>query len=263
MGSSNAGRIDSLTEHDVWELTELPKERRAIKNKWIFNRKLTRTGEVDRFKARLVVTECSQEEGLDFKETFGPVMKLTTLRILLAVAAQTGQQVHQLDVKIAILNGELEEEIYMQQPEAFKLSGKEHLVCRLKRSLYELKQASRAWSQKLESHLCHQGFKREEVEHCLYVKGSRAAQILIGVYVDDMLLVSHSLDEKQNAKDKMGEEFGVKDMGEAAYILGMRITCNKESKGQCAALGTPTSHLASTYWQIHARREGDIGNITF
>ena len=95
--------MQSLYEHNVWELTELPRGRKAIKNKWVFKKKLTPAGEVDRYKARLVVKGCSQTEGLDFKETYAPVMKLATIRMMLAIAAQTGQEIHQLDVKTAFL----------------------------------------------------------------------------------------------------------------------------------------------------------------
>ena len=220
--------MESLGQHQVWNLVELPKGRQAIKNKWVFRKKLTAEGDVNRYKARLVVKGCSQKEGIDFKETFAPVMKFATLRFLLALAAQTGMHLHQLDVKTAFLNGDLEEEIYMEQPEGFEVQSERRLVCRLNKSLYGLKQAPRAWHEKLEEHMSHQGFRQVAHEHCLFIMGAGNEMVLLGVYVDDILLLSHSLGKIVHVKTAMSKAFEIKDMGEATYILGMRIIRNKE-----------------------------------
>jgi len=135
----------SYIANGTWELTPLPKGRKAVKCKWVFRTKKDARGVVVRFKARLVAKGCSQVEGVDFSETFAPVAKFNTIRIILALAAAMGLEIHQMDVKTAFLNGELDVVIYMEQPEGFVQKGREHLVCKLRKTLYGLKQSGRAW----------------------------------------------------------------------------------------------------------------------
>ena len=131
-----------------------------------------------------------------------------------------------MDVKIAFLHGDLDEEIYMQQPEGFAQKGKEHLVCRLKKSLYGLKQAPRQWYQKFDTFMQSQGFKRSTEDSCLYVKRQRNGQlIMLILYVDDMLIAGHSKKDIADInKQKLFSQFDMKDLGDANHILGMRIT---------------------------------------
>ena len=135
--------IDSLHTNEVWDLVELPSGRKAIGSKWVFKRKLNTGGDVERYKARLVAQGFSQKYGVDYDETFCPVVRFESVRTLIALAAKNDLELHQLDITTAFLNGELKEEIYMKQPEEFVLKGKEHLVCKLKRSIYGLKQSPR------------------------------------------------------------------------------------------------------------------------
>ena len=148
-----SSEMTSLRENQVWDLVELPKGRRAISSKWIFKKKLDADGNVERYKSRLVARGFTQKPGIDYDETFSPVVRFESIRTVIAVAAQNGLTLHQMDVKTAFLNGELEEDIYMQQPEGFVERGKENLVCKLKRSLYGLKQAARCWNTALDSQL--------------------------------------------------------------------------------------------------------------
>ena len=133
----------NLIDNDTWDLVELPEGRTAVGCKWVFKVKHNGEGKVVRFKSRLVAKGYSQRHGIDFEETFSPVVRFSSIRTLLALAMQKDMIVHQMDVVTAFLNGELDEEIYMQQPDGYQVSGKENLVCRLKKSLYGLKQAPR------------------------------------------------------------------------------------------------------------------------
>ncbi|KAM1814362.1 hypothetical protein ACFX11_028034 [Malus domestica] len=141
--------MDSLLKNNTYELVELPKGRKALKNKWVF--KLKNDDNMTRYKARLVVKGFGQKKGVDFDEIFSPVVKMTSIRVILGMAASMDLELEQLDVKTAFLHGNLEEEIYMEQPKGFEVKGKETLVCKLKKSLYGLKQAPRQWNKKFNS----------------------------------------------------------------------------------------------------------------
>jgi len=142
-------KYDYLMTNNAWTLVPLPAGRKPVSCKWVFKIKQGANGEVERYKARLVARGFTQTYGVDYNETFAPVAKFTSIRCILALAALEDMEIHQMDVKTAFLNGELEEEIYMEQPQGFMHQGAEHLVCKLHKSLYGLKQSPRAWNQKL------------------------------------------------------------------------------------------------------------------
>ena len=146
----------SLEKNDTWVLTELPAGKRALLNKWVFRIKTEPDGK-RRFKARLVVKGYSQRKGIDYAEIFSLVVKLTSIRILLSIVASENLHLEQMDVKTAFLHGDLDKEIYMQQPEGFVVPGKEHMVCKITRSLYGLKQAPRQWYKKFDSFMIKSG----------------------------------------------------------------------------------------------------------
>lgn len=154
--------MESLLKNGTYELVELPKGRKALKNKWVFKLKRDENEQLTKFKARLVVKGFGQKEGVDFDEIFSPVVKMTSIRVILGMAASMDLEVEQLDVKTAFLHGDLEEEIYMEQPEGFEVEGKEHMVCKLKKSLYGLKQAPRQWYKKFDSFMVGHGYKRTD-----------------------------------------------------------------------------------------------------
>ena len=131
--------MKSLQENDVWELVELPKDQKTVGSKWVFKLKSGQDGSVERYKARLVAQGFSQKYGTDYDETFCPVIRLESLCTMIALAVQHGLKLHQIDVTTAFLNGKLEEEVYMRQPEGFVAKGQEHLVCKLNKSLYGLR----------------------------------------------------------------------------------------------------------------------------
>ena len=145
--------MQSLHRNKVWALVEPPPNPKVIGSKWVFKRKVNANGEVERHKACLVAQGFSQKYGLDYEETFSPVVRFESIRSVIALGAQHKLQLHQMDVSTAFLNGELDEEVYMQQPEGFVEEGKEHMVCYLKRSIYGLKQSPRCWNHALDSQL--------------------------------------------------------------------------------------------------------------
>lgn len=139
-------------------------------------------------KARLVAKGYSQRQGIDFEEVFAPVARMETVRLILALAAHSGWRVHHMDVKSAFLNGDLAEEVYIQQPVGFIKKGGEHKVLRLRKALYGLKQAPRAWYAKLDTTLASLGFEKCPLEHALYRRGDADQFLLVGVYVDDLII---------------------------------------------------------------------------
>jgi len=145
-------------------------------------------GEVVKHKARLVAKGYVQKKGIDFKEVFAPVARLDTVRLILTLAANRGWQVHHLDVKTAFLNGDLEEEVYVSQPEGFEEKAKEKHVVKLSKALHGLRQAPRAWNVKLDKSLKTLKFTKCACELVVYTRGSGNATVILGVYVDDLIV---------------------------------------------------------------------------
>ncbi|CAL8994262.1 unnamed protein product, partial [Prunus brigantina] len=200
----------------------LPK---AIGCKWVYAKKTESLGKDNvRFKARLVAKGYAQKEGIDYNEVFSPVVKHSSIRILLALVAQFDLELAQLDVKTAFLHGDLEEEIYMSQPEGFKVAGKENWVCKLQKSLYGLKQSPRQWYKRFDRFMIGQKYTRSHFDHCVYFRKLRDGTfIYLLLYVDDMLIACKSKVEIDRLKTQLSNEFEMKDLGEARKILGMEI----------------------------------------
>ena len=161
--------------------------------------------------------------GIDFGDIFSPVAKVTSIRLLLSIATAFDFEIEQIDVKTSFLHGDLEEEIYMKQPEGFMVKGKKELVCRLKKSLYGLKQSPRMWYQKFDTYIRGLGFTRSKEYHCFYFKLIGDRVIYLVLYVDDMLLIGNDKEIIQDLKTKLFSKFDMKDLGAANYILGMEI----------------------------------------
>ena len=151
-------------------MVDLPPGNKPIGYKWIFKRKLKPDGTIDKYKARLVAKGYRQKEGLDYFDTYSPVSRITSIRMLIAIASLYNMDIHQMDVKTAFLNGELDEEIYMEQPEGFVVEGQENKVCRLVKSLYGLKQVPKQWHEKFDHTMLSHGFKINECDKCVYIK---------------------------------------------------------------------------------------------
>lgn len=215
--------MDSLHKHDVWNLTELPEGRKAIGSKWVFRVKYNADGSMERLKARLVAQGYSQRYGVDYDETFSPVVRFESLRTVAAMSVKQGLKLHQMDVTTAFLNGDLEEEVYIKQPEGFAVKGKEHLVCKLNKSLYGLKQSPRCWNYTLDEHLKTMGLVQTPSDPCIYVSEKDADPLIVAVYVDDIVLAGPSDEKITEVKQNISERFEVKDMGELKYFLGIQV----------------------------------------
>ena len=216
----------SLQKNGTWSLTKLPAGKKILQNKWVYRLKEESDGS-RRYKARLVVKGFQQKQGIDFTEIFSPVVKMTTIRVILSIVAAENLHLEQLDVKTAFLNGDLDEEIYMTQPEGYEVPGKENLVCKLHKSLYGLKQAPRQWYKKFNEFMRNSGFSRCDMDHCCYVKKYDNSYTILALYVDDMLIAGSSITEINRLKQQLAEHFEMKDLGPAKQILGMRIFRNR------------------------------------
>ena len=244
--------MESLHKNKVWDLVKLPKDRKAVGSKWVVKLKVGPDGSVERHKARLVAQGFSQKYGVDYDETFSPVVRFESLRTVIALAVQNGLKLHQMDVTTAFLNGELKEEVYMRQPEGFAAKGQEDLVCKLKRSIYGLKQSPRCWNSVLDSQLKQMGFVQAKGDPCIYVT-SEGEMFIIAVYVDDIVLAGKSDKRMTEVKEQLAEHFQVKDMGELHYFLGVKIVQDKES-GE-VSIGQPayTTTVLQKFGMEHAK----------
>eukprot|EP00253_Pinus_taeda_P017342 PITA_17342 len=195
-----ADEMASLHKNEAWDLVELSAGRKPIGNKWVFKKKTNAEGKVDKYKARLVAKGYSQVPGIDFGDIFSPVAKVTSIKLLLSVATAFDFEVEHMDVNIAFLHGDLEEEIYMKQPEGFAVKGKKELVRKLKKSLYVLKQSPRMWYQKFDTFIRGLGFTRSKADHCVYFKLIGDHVIYLVLNVDDMLLVGNDKEIIQGLK---------------------------------------------------------------
>ena len=184
-----------------------------------------------RRKAVQGYTCCKGVKGIDFDEIFSPVVKMTSIRTILSLVEVEDLHLEQLDVKTTFLHGDLEEEIYMQQPQGYEVKGKENLVCRLKKSLYGLKQAPRQWYLKFGRFMTEQGYNRCHSDHCVYFKRlENGSYIIFLLYVDGMLVARCNMRNINVFKKKFDNSFVMKDLGAAKKILGMIWVLQRKSK---------------------------------
>ncbi|KAK1630095.1 hypothetical protein QYE76_004410 [Lolium multiflorum] len=215
--------MDSILANGTWEVTDRPYGCKPVGCKWVFKKKLRPDGTIEKYKARLVAKGYTQKEGEDFFDTYSPVARLTTIRVLLSLAASHGLLVHQMDVKTAFLNGELEEEIYMEQPDGFVVDGQEGKVCKLLKSLYGLKQAPKQWHEKFERTLTAEGFVVNEADKCVYYRHGGGEGVILCLYVDDILIFGTSLTVIKEVKEFLSRCFEMKDLGVADVILNIKL----------------------------------------
>lgn len=225
--------FDVLKSNSTWSLCSRPPQRNIIRNKWVFKLKRKPDGSVDRFKARLVAKGFDQLDGVDYTETFSPVIKPSTIRIILALAVNLDWQIRQLDVSNAFLHGALVEEVYMEQPQSFVNPTHPDFVCKLHKAIYGLKQAPRAWYTRLSTILLELGFTTSLVDTSLFTYISGSIQIYMLIYVDDIILTGTHPALIQSLISRMQHEFPLKDLGPLSYFLGIQATRTSDGLHLC------------------------------
>ncbi|GJV80787.1 retrovirus-related pol polyprotein from transposon TNT 1-94 [Tanacetum coccineum] len=209
---------------EVYELIPRPERVMIITLKWIFKVKLDELGGVLKNKARLVARGYRQEEGIDFEESFAQVARLEAVRIFIAFAAHMNMVVYQMDVKIAFLNGIICEEVYVSQPDRFVDGGNPNYVYKLKKALYGLKPALRAWYDLLSSFLLSQKFSKGNVDPTLFIRREGKDILLVQIYVDDIIFASTAPDLCDSFSDVMCSKFKMSMMGKLSFFLGLQIS---------------------------------------
>eukprot|EP00253_Pinus_taeda_P011054 PITA_11054 len=212
---------NSLIENQTWDLVPLPSNHKLERCKWVYRTKKESNGQVSRYKARLVAKGFQQVHGVDYDETFAPMAKMDSIRLALSIAATRGWEVHHMDVKNAFLQGDLEEEIYMEQPPGYMQNSS--MVCKLKKSLYGLKQAPRAWYVKMDSYLLSQNFVCCKSDSNVYFLKKIDSLLIIVLYVDDLLITGSSAFVITNIKIALHKRFSMTDMGSLNFFLGLEI----------------------------------------
>lgn len=223
-----ADEIESIVKNNTWDLVDLPAGAKAIGLKWIFKVKRNSDGSINKYKSRLVAKGYIQRHGIDFEEVFAPVARIETVRFIIGFAASYGWEVHHLDVKTAFLHGELKEDVYVMQPEGFVVAGSENKVYKLKKALYGLRQAPRAWNEKLNKALEKLRFSKCVKEPSLYHKKEEDDLLLVAVYVDDLLITGSSTTMISEFKKQMSTIFEMSDLGLLTYYLGIEVVQNKD-----------------------------------
>ena len=228
-----AEEIDAMLQNNTWSVVDLPAHKSAIGCRWLFKNKFGADGQLTRHKARLVAKGYSQLEGIDYVETFSPVAKLVSVKLLLAIAATQQWHLVQLDVNNAFLNGDLFEEVYMDLPPGYlthaersKFNGKP--VCKLHKSIYGLKQASRQWNIKFTTAVCELGFVQSQADHSLFTRGTGSQFVAVLLYVDDIILSGPCMTAIQSVKLALSAQFKLKDLGDLKYFLGLEIARSSE-----------------------------------
>ena len=205
--------MESMYSNSVWELVDLLESVRPIGCKWIYKKKRSVDGKVETFKARLVAKGYTQKEGVNYEETFSPVAMLKSICILLSIVAALDYEIWKMDVKTAFLNGYLDESIYMMQPEGFKVEGQEQKVCKLLRSIYRLKQASRSSNLRFDETIKTFDFEQNVDEPCFYKYIKETKVVFLVLYVDDILFIGNDIGLLPDVKKRLVEKFQMKDLG--------------------------------------------------
>jgi hypothetical protein len=220
--------LGALEKNKTWDLVKLPIGKKVVSCKWVFTVKQTPEGKVERYKARLVARGYSQTYGIDYDETFAPVAKMSTVRLLISCAVNFGWPLHQLYVKNAFLHGDLQEEVYMEVPPGWSKPESIGRVCKLKKSLYGLKQSPRAWFDRFRRALCNMGYKQCNGDHTIFYRHSGRKITILAVYVDDIIITGDDEVEIKSLKKNLRKQFEVKDLGQLRYFLGIEIARSKK-----------------------------------
>lgn len=224
-----AEEMKALYKNGTWEVVPLPPGKKTVGCRWIFTIKHKADGSVERFKARLVAKGYTQKYGVDYQETFAPVAKINTVRVLMSLAANMDWPLLQFDVKNAFLHGDLKEEVYMDPPPG--ILEKEGMVCKLKKALYGLKQSPRAWFGRFALAMKKFGYKQSNSDHTLFLKHRKGKVTALIIYVDDMIITGDDDDEIVQLKKYLATEFEIKELGDLKYFLDIEVA--RSDQGIC------------------------------
>ncbi|KAJ1695555.1 hypothetical protein LUZ63_012253 [Rhynchospora breviuscula] len=224
--SAMAKEIDALALNQTWTLVPPPTDQRVVGCKWVYKLKRHSDGTIERHKARLVAKGYHQQEGIDYGDTFSPVVRPTTVRLVLSLAISSDWKVHQLDVQNAFLHGDLHERVFMSQPPGFVDQSHPHHVCLLQKSIYGLKQSPRSWFHKLSTALIEFGFTASQYDPSLFFAHNKGHTTIVLVYVDDILITGSNPQFVKSCMTQLQSKFAIKDLGLLHYFLGIAVTTN-------------------------------------
>jgi histone deacetylase 1/2 len=213
----------ALMKKKTWHLVPEKRGTNVTDSRWVYRIKRRADGSIDRYKARLVAKGFKQRYGIDYEDTFSPVVKIATVRLVLSIAVSRGWRLRQLDVKNAFLHGILEEEVYMRQPPGYENKNKPGYISKLDKALYGPKQAPRAWYSRLSSQLISFGFVASKSDASLFIYHKHGVTIYMLVYVDDIILVSSSEEATNVLLKDLSEKFALKDLGDLHFFLGIEV----------------------------------------
>jgi hypothetical protein len=212
--------MESIRQHQTWQVASIPRNRRPIKCRWVFTKKHDKHGHTKKYKARLVAKGYTQKRGIDFVQTFAPVVKFKSIRILAALAAKFGAKMYQDDVPTAFLKGTLKEEVYMEQLPGYS-EGNSGEVLRLLKTLYGLKQSPREWYAHINSYLLSKGFVPTKSDPCIYQRKSKRRIIFLGLYVDDIVTFGTCAEEVHEFRTELRNHFNITEGGLLEWYLGL------------------------------------------
>lgn len=259
--------IAAIERNNTWEMVDLQSGQQTIEVKWIYKTKLKENGEIDKYKARLVTKGYKQKYGVDYKEIFALVVRLDTVKLVVALAAQSSWPIFQMDVKSTFLYGDLKEQVFIDQPLSYVKHGCEHQVYKLKKALYELKQAPRAWYNCIDAYLKKVGFKKCPHKHTLYVKDGGKI-IIVCLYVDDLIFTGNHEGLLLKFKESMIKEFDMSDLGLMYYFLGIEVKqvaagtfISQKKYGQeiLDRFGIKNCNASNTHSEVGMKLEKDLG----
>jgi hypothetical protein len=222
--------FNALLRNDTWSLVPCPAGANVVTGKWIFRHKLNADGSLARYKARWVVRGFTQQARVDYGETFSPVVKPATIRVVLALATSQNWPINQLDVQNAFLHGNLHETVYSQQPSGFVDPQMPNHVCHLHKSLYGLKQAPRTWFTRFTSFLVTLGFAASKCDSSLFILRRGPAMAFLVLYVDDIILTANTATLLHSIISSLSAEFSMTDLGELHHFLGVNV--HRNTSGQ-------------------------------
>jgi hypothetical protein len=221
--------MDHHKRNGTWRIVKAPADAKVIASMWVFDIKRNSDGSIERHKGRLVAKGFAQRPGFDYNETFAPTFRQSSLHIITALAAQHDLHMRSVDITAAFTHGDLDETIYMRQPEGFHVGDPDD-VCILDKALYGLKQAARQWNLKLHAALLEMGFKRLESDRSIYLYVRGGVRIIIPVYVDDITFVSKEEAALDQVVLELSKYFKVRDLGPTRFLLGIQIERDWEKR---------------------------------